>query len=328
MKRSILKSSLLKTALFAFAAFASTHAMADNWPSRPIKMWISNAPGGGTDNTGRIIADRLGKILGQSVIVENHAGAAGVIGNGMAARAPADGYNLLYDSASFTINPAIRKMPYDPRKDFIPLSLSVSQPNVLVVSADSPIKTLNDYIAAAKANPGKITFGSAGVGTGQHMTGEWFKKEAHVDIMHVPYKGGAEVYTDIMGDRITSYFGNLGSAMGLLRGGKLRPLAVTSATRNPRLPDVPTLKESGFPDFVTLEWAGAYVPRGTPPEIVAKLSKAFQEAVQNPETRAALEKAGVDVVGDSQADFKKFLADEFKRWNMLAKEANIHVSAN
>jgi len=319
--------TVLKTTLLALAALASSHAAAaDGYPDKPIKMWIANAPGGGTDNTGRIIAERLGKALGQPVVVENHAGAGGVIGVGMAARAPADGYNVLYDSASFAVNPAIRTLNYDPVKDFVPLSLSVSQPNVLVVSADSPIKTLQDYIAAAKANPGRLTFGSAGVGTGQHMTGELFRKVAGVNIMHVPYRSGAAVYTDIMGGQITSYFGNLGSAMGQLRGGKLRALAVTSAQRNPRLPDVPTMVESGFPDFVVLEWAGAYVPRGTPPETVERLSRELQQAVRDPDTRKALETAGVDVVGSTQPEFKTFLDDEFRRWAQLAKENGIHAS--
>jgi tripartite-type tricarboxylate transporter receptor subunit TctC len=320
--------TLLTNSLLALSCIASANAYSESYPDKPIKMWIANAPGGGTDNTGRIIADRMGKDMGTSVIVENHAGAGGVIGVGMASLAAPDGYNVLYDSASFAVNPAIRKLTYDPVKDFIPLSLSVSQPNVLVVGANSPYKTLKDYIDAAKADPGKLTFGSAGVGTGQHMTGELFRNVAHVNILHVPYKAGAAVYADIMGGQITSYFGNLGSAMGLLRGGKLRALAVTSAQRNPRLPDVPTMVESGFPNFVVLEWAGAYVPRGTPQAIVEKLSKEFQQAVKNPQTRQALETAGVDVIGTDQADFKKFLISEFQRWATLAKDNNIRAASS
>jgi tripartite-type tricarboxylate transporter receptor subunit TctC len=318
----------MKSAIVALAALGSANAMAaDDYPNRPIKMWIANAPGGGTDITGRIIADKLSRMLGQPVVVENHAGAGGIIGVGLAAKAPADGYNVLYDSASFTVNPAIRTLTYDPVKDFIPLSLSVSQPNVLVVAANSPIKSLKDYIKAAKDHPGTITFGSAGVGTGQHMTGEYFRKVAHVNIMHVPYKAGAAVYVDIMGGQITSYFGNLGSAMGFISGGKVRPLAVTSAQRNPRLPNVPTMEEEGFPGFVVTEWAGAYVPAGTPPAIVKRLSNAFQEAVKDPQVKAALEKAGVDVIGSSQADFQKFLPPEFARWKQLATENNIHAGS-
>ncbi|MEM5383067.1 tripartite tricarboxylate transporter substrate binding protein [Paraburkholderia phymatum] len=315
----------LKAAVVIAVCAASAYASAGEYPDHPIKLIISNAPGGGTDITGRIIADGLSKKLGQAVVVENHPGAAGLIGDNIAAKSPADGYSILYDSASFTVNPAIRKLSYDPVNDFIPLSLSVSQPNVLVVAANSPIKTLQDYIKAAKDRPGKITFGSAGIGTGQHMTGELFRDRAHVDILHVPYKAGAAVYVDLIGGQITSYFANLGSAMEYIRSGKLRALAVTSAQRNPRLPDVPTLEESGFPGFVVLEWAGAYVPKGTPPAVVDQLSKNFQEVVQDAKVKHALETAGVDVVGDSQADFKKFLDAEFKRWDSLAKENNIRA---
>jgi tripartite-type tricarboxylate transporter receptor subunit TctC len=300
-------------------------APAQNYPDRPIKMIIANAPGGGTDNTGRIIAQQLSKDLGQAVIIENHAGAGGVIGVNIAAKAPADGYSILYDSASFAVNPAIRKLPYDPAKDFIPLSLSVSQPNVLVVSEQSPYKTFQDFLKAAKANPGKLTFGSAGVGTGQHMTGELFKIRAKVDMLHVPYKAGAAVYTDIMGGQITCYFGNLGSAMSLIRSGKVRALAVTSPTRDPKLPDVPTMIEEGFPGFEVLEWAGAHVQRGTPPAIVDRLAKAFQAALLVPSVRVSLERAGVNVLGSSQQEFTQFLQADYSRWIAVAKESNIRA---
>lgn len=316
---------LLKALAVAAACVASAGAHAQTYPDRSIKLFIANAPGGGTDITGRIIAEGLSKKLGQAVVVENHPGAAGIIGDSMAAHAPPDGYNVLYDSASFAVNPAIRTLSYDPRNDFIPLSLSVTQPNVLVVAANSPIKTLQDYIKAAKDHPGKITFGSAGIGTGQHMTGELFRNRAHVDILHVPYKAGAAVYVDLIGGQITSYFANLGSAEEYIRSGKLRALAVTSAKRNSRLPDVPTLEESGFPGFEVSEWAGAYVPKGTPPAIVDKLSKEYQAVVHEPKVEHALEQAGVDVVGSNQADFEKFLDSEFKRWSDLAKANNIRA---
>jgi tripartite-type tricarboxylate transporter receptor subunit TctC len=315
----------LKIAALLAAGCLQVSAFAQGYPEKPIRMIIANAPGGGTDNTGRILAQQLSKELGQPVVVENYAGAGGVIGVGIAARATADGYSILYDSASFAVNPAIRKLPYDPAKDFIPLSLSVSQPNVLVVAEQSPYRTFKDYLQAARANPGKITFGSAGVGTGQHMTGELFKSRAKVDILHVPYKAGAAVYTDIMGGQITSYFGNLGSAMSFIRSGKVRPLVVTSATRDPKLPDVPTMVEEGFPGFEVLEWAGAYVPRGTPPAIVERLAKAFQAVAANPAVRASLENAGVTVVGSSQSEFTQFLRADFGRWQEVAKENHIRV---
>ena len=315
----------IKIAAVLAAGCLQLSAFAQGYPEKPIRMIIANAPGGGTDNTGRILAQQLSKELGQPVVVENYAGAGGVIGVGIAAKAAADGYSILYDSASFAVNPAIRKLPYDPAKDFIPLSLSVSQPNVLVVSESSPYKTFKDYLQAARANPGKITFGSAGVGTGQHMTGEMFKSRAKVDILHVPYKAGAAVYTDIMGGQITSYFGNLGSAMSFIRSGKVRPLVVTSAKRDPKLPDVPTMTEEGFPGFEVLEWAGAYVPRGTPPAVVERLAKAFQAATADPAVRTSLEKAGVTVVGSSQAEFAQFLQSDFNRWQEVAKENHVRA---
>jgi tripartite-type tricarboxylate transporter receptor subunit TctC len=312
-------AALLVAGCLPAAGFAQTY------PDKTIRMIIANAPGGGTDNTGRIIAQQLSKELGQAVIIENHAGAGGVIGVGVAAKAPADGYSILYDSASFAVNPAIRKLPYDPANDFIPLSLSVTQPNVLVVAEQSPYKTFKDFLEDARANPGKISFGSAGVGTGQHMTGELFKSRAKVNILHVPYKAGAAVYTDIMGGQITSYFGNLGSAMSFIRSGKIRALAVTSAKRDPKLPDVPTMIEEGFPGFEVAEWAGAYAPRGTPPAIVERLSKAFQAATAVPAVRTSLEKAGVAVVGSTQAEFQQFLKADFNRWSSVAKDNNIRA---
>jgi tripartite-type tricarboxylate transporter receptor subunit TctC len=316
---------LVKLAALIAAGCLQVAAFAQGYPEKPIRMIIANAPGGGTDNTGRILAQQLSKDLGQSVVIENYAGAGGIIGVNIASKATPDGYSILYDSASFAVNPAIRKLPYDPVNDFIPLSLSVSQPNVLVVAEGSPYKTFKDYLQAARANPGKITFGSAGIGTGQHMTGELFKSRAKVDILHVPYKGGAAVYTDIMGGQITSYFGNLGSAMSFIRGGKVRPLVVTSAKRDPKLPDVPTMIEEGFPGFEVLEWAGAYVPRGTPPAIVERLSKAFQAAANTPAVRVSLEKAGVSVIGSTQAEFSQFLQADFNRWSTVAKENNIRA---
>ena len=316
---------VIKLAAVLAAGCLQLSAFAQAYPDKTIRMIIANAPGGGTDNTGRILAQQLSKDLGQSVVVENYAGAGGIIGVNIASKAAADGYSILYDSASFAVNPAIRKLPYDPANDFIPLSLSVSQPNVLVVSDNSPYKTFKDYLQAARANPGKITFGSAGVGTGQHMTGELFKSRAKVHILHVPYKGGAAVYTDIMGGQITSYFGNLGSAMSFIRSGKVRPLVVTSPQRDPKLPDVPTMIEEGFAGFEVLEWAGAYVPRGTPPAIVERLSKAFQSAANTPAVRASLENAGVSVIGSTQAEFSKFLQADFSRWTAVAKENNIRA---
>jgi tripartite-type tricarboxylate transporter receptor subunit TctC len=314
-----------KIAALLVAGCLSAASFAQTYPDKTIRMIIANAPGGGTDNTGRIIAQQLSKELGQPVIIENHAGAGGVIGVGVAAKAPADGYSILYDSASFAVNPAIRKLPYDPANDFIPLSLSVTQPNVLVVAEQSPYKTFKDFLEDARANPGKITFGSAGVGTGQHMTGELFKSRAKVNILHVPYKAGAAVYTDIMGGQITSYFGNLGSAMSFIRSGKIRALAVTSPKRDPKLPDVPTMIEEGFPGFEVAEWAGAYAPRGTPPAIVERLSKAFQAATATPSVRTSLEKAGVAVVGSTQAEFQQFLKADFSRWSAVAKDNNIRA---
>jgi tripartite-type tricarboxylate transporter receptor subunit TctC len=300
-------------------------AQAQSYPNKPIRFIIANAPGGGTDNTGRIIAQKLAKDLGQSVVVENHPGAGGVIGVSIAAKASSDGYSILYDSASFAVNPAIRKLPYDPTKDFIPLSLMISQPNVLVVAEQSPIKNFKEFLAAVKSKPGHYTFGSAGVGTGQHMTGELFNMMAKVQMLHVPYKAGAAVYTDIMGGQITSYFGNMGSAIPFIRGGKVRALAVTSPTRHPGLPQVPTMIEEGFPGFEVAEWAGGFVPRGTPPEIVKRLAEAFQAAARDPEVKASLERFGVTVVGNSQSEFSEFLSQDFAKWVNLANEVKIRA---
>jgi tripartite-type tricarboxylate transporter receptor subunit TctC len=318
--------NLLSRCLALFVAIGlPMAAMAETYPDKPIRMIIANAVGGGTDSSGRIIAQQLAKSMGQSVVVENYAGAGGVIGGNIAAKAAPNGYNIFYDSASFAVNPAIRKLPYDPEKDFIPLSLSISQPNILVVAMDSPYKTFADFLEAAKKQPGALTFGSAGVGTGQHMTGELFKNVAQVDMLHVPYKGGAAVYNDLIAGRITCYWGNAGSGMPFIKGQRVRPLAVTSAERHPALPDVPTMKELGFKDFEVLEWAGAYVPAGTPDAVVQRLSKELQMAVHEPAVKGSLEKMGVFALGTTQQDFKKFLAADFKRWKEVADKNNIKV---
>jgi tripartite-type tricarboxylate transporter receptor subunit TctC len=309
-------------------AFAAAPALADDaYPSKPIRLVVSYPPGGSNDIAARIIAPELGKALGGSVLVENRAGAGGLIGYQRLMKSEPDGYTLLLSSMSpIVLTPQTMKSPpFDTLKDFAAVNMFATTPEAIAVGPRlANVKTLKDLLDLAKKQ--QVTLSSSGTGGLPHLTIELLRK-IQPNIMHVPYKAGAAVYVDIMGGQITSYFGNLGSAMGFISGGKVRPLAVTSAQRNPRLPDVPTMQEEGFPGFVITEWAGAYVPAGTPPAIVRRLSQAFQDAVKDPQVKAALEKAGVDVIGSSQADFQKFLKPEFARWAQLDKENNIRAAS-
>lgn len=295
------------------------------YPDRPIRMIVPYSAGGGADNTARVIAQRMSASMGQQVVIDNRPGAAGVIGEEAVAKSTADGYTVLYDASAFAVNPSLRKMSFDPLKDLVPISLVATAANILVVPPNAPYKNVKDFIAYAKANPGKLTFASAGAGSGSHLAGELLNAKAGIDLLHVPYKGGAPALTDVMGNQVSAYFGNVASTLNYAKGGKLKALAVTSLKRNPGLPDTPTLAESGLPDFEVLEWNGVWVPRGTPPEVVARLAKEVQEAVADPHVQEKLRQMGLEPVGNSPQQFGKFVQNEAARWGALVKARNIRA---
>ncbi|WP_407715484.1 tripartite tricarboxylate transporter substrate binding protein [Comamonas testosteroni] len=293
------------------------------WPDRPIRMVVPYAAGGGADNTARIVAQRLGEILKQPVVIDNRPGAGGVIGAEAIAKAAPDGYNVLYDASAFGVNGALRKLPYDPAKDFIPVTLVATAPQILVVSSKSPFKSVADLIATAKKTPGRLTYASAGAGTGSHLAAEMFNDQARIETMHVPYKGGAPALTDVMAGQVDMYFGNAASTLQYTSGGKLRALAVSSRKHVSGLESVPTLRESGLPEFEVLEWNGVFLPKNTPKDIVDRLAKATRDAIADSSVRERLLKMGLDPVGNTPEEFGSFIKAETTRWHAVVKSRHI-----
>ena len=300
-------------------------AQADVYPSKPIRLVVPYSAGGGADNAARIIAARLTTTLGQTVVIDNRPGGSGMIGAQAVATAAPDGYTVLYDASAFAVNPALRKMAFDPAKDLVPVSLAVTVPNILVVSPSAPYKTVQEFIDHARKHPGEMTYASYGAGSAAHLIGELLKNQAGIDLLHVPYKGGAPALTDVMGGQVNAYFANAASGMSYVKSGKLRALAVTSAKRMASMPEVPTLAESGFKNFEVLEWNGFFAPKGTSSEIVAKLAKEIQAATADPATRQKLVGLGVDPIGSSPDVFSKFVQAEMLRWAALVTSNKITV---
>jgi tripartite-type tricarboxylate transporter receptor subunit TctC len=318
-------SFLKKLAAILVVACVPAAVQAQAYPAKPIRLVVPYSPGGGADNAARILAARLSTTLGQSVVIDNRPGGSGMIGAQAVAQAAPDGYTVLYDASAFAVNPALRKMAFDPAKDLVPVSLAVTVPNIFLVPPSAPYKTVKEFVDYARKHPGEVTYASYGAGSAAHLIGELLKNQAGIDLLHVPYKGGAPALTDLMGGQVNSYFANAASGMSYVKSGKLRALAVTSAKRMAAMPDVPTLAESGFKNFEVLEWNGFFVPKGTPKEVVARLSKEIQSATMDPATRQKLQGLGVDPVGSSPEEFSKFVQAEMSRWAALVKSNHITV---
>jgi tripartite-type tricarboxylate transporter receptor subunit TctC len=293
------------------------------WPDRPIRMVVPYAAGGGADTTARVVAQQASALLGQQIVIENKPGAGGAIGEETVARAAPDGYTVLYDASAFSVNPALRKLSFDPARDFVPVSLVATAPQILVVHPAAPYKTVAEFLEQARRQPGALTFASAGGGSGSHLAGEALNEQAGIGLVHVPYKGGAPALTDVMGGQVSAYFGNVASTIGYVKAGKLRALAVSSAQRVPALADTPTLAESGLPGYQVVEWNGVFLPKGTPPEIVRRLGEAVQAAVANPEVNQKLLQFGLVPAGTSPASFAGFVQQETARAAALVKARNI-----
>lgn len=293
------------------------------YPSKPIRLIVPYSAGGGADNAARILAQRLSVTLRTQVVVDNRPGASGMIGAQAVAKADADGYTVLYDASTFAVNPSLRKMSFDPVNDLLPVSLALTVPNILVVPPKAPVADFKAFVARARSEPGKVSFASYGAGSPAHLAGELLNREARIDMLHVPYKGGAPALADVIGGQVDSYFANAGSGLNYVQSGQLKALAVTSRQRMAALPQVPTIAESGFPDFEVLEWNGFFVPKGTAPAIVERLSTEVQAAVRDPDTRARLVKLGADPIGGTPAEFKTFIAGQTQRWAQLIQTNKI-----
>jgi tripartite-type tricarboxylate transporter receptor subunit TctC len=326
MMRALLAASLC--ALWALHGIGPAHAQSQAYPNRPIRMVVPFPAGGPTDGMARIISDRLGAVLGQTIVVENRGGGAGgSIGAKFVATSDPDGYTLLITpGGSLTTGPAVHSnIGYDPVKAFVPVAQLIDTTQVVVVHESVPVKTMAELVAYAKANPGKVTWGSQGFGTAPHLLAELFKLDAGVNILHVPYRGTAPMLAAIVAGEVQMAADPMTTVLPHIQSGKLRPLAVTNARRNPKLPDVPTVIEAGYPKLEATFWLGVVAPAGTPPDIVNKLNAAFRESLAPPETRARLDALGAEIKIGTPAEFEKMLADELAKWTAVVKAANIKV---
>ena len=317
---------MLRRAIAAIAGLlalggASGFAVAADYPVRPVTVVVGFPPGGPSDVLARVVAKKLGELLGQPFIIDNRPGAGGNVAGEVVAHATPDGYTLLMGNNSILATNAslYKKIDFDPEKDFAPISLVGTQGSVLVVNPNVPAHSMAELIALAKANPGKLNFASSGYGAAAHLAGELFKAEAHIDIVHVPYKGAAAALQDVIAGQDQMMFATIASVIGYIQGGLVRPLAVTELKRNPILPDVPTIDELGLRGFDATTWHGLVAPAGTPPEIIAKLHQATVAALNDPDVRQSLGKLGVDIVGDTPDEFAAYIKTEIPKWAAVIK---------
>ena len=318
------RASLTAGLLLAVAAAAATlapAAHAQTWPAKPIRIVVPFPPGGSTDLLARRIGEKLAATWGQPVVVENRAGAGGTVGADYVAKSPADGYTLLIGvTGSNAISAALYpRLPYDVVKDFSPVSMVVSSPLVVTVNPDVKAANLAEFIALAKARPGSLSYGSPGNGTSMHLTGEMFKQSTKTSMVHIPYRGSAGALTDLMGGQIQATFGDLLVLMPQLEAGKLRALAVTSKKRHPMLPNVPTVAESGYPEFEALSWQGLFAPAGTPADVMTRLSTEVNKALKSPEIQDYFGSRGFIIEGTTPAQFKSFIEAEVTKWTAIVK---------
>ncbi|MGZ5038564.1 MAG: Bug family tripartite tricarboxylate transporter substrate binding protein [Usitatibacter sp.] len=299
----------------------------DAYPAKPIKIIVPFPPGGGTDVLSRAIAQSITNNTKWVFVVDNRPGAGGNIGLDAAAKSPPDGHTIaMGQTANLAVNPALYpSLPFDPLKDFEPIVAVSSQPLILVVGKDSPYKTLKDLVDAAKAKPGQLNMGSPGSGTIGHIGGELFQRRAGVKFAHIPYKGAAPAVTDLMGGSVDLYFGNSQSVDGLVKGGRIRAIAVTSPKRLKNMPDVPTIAESGYPGFEAATWSGLVAPKGTPKAIVDRLNAEANKALRSPDMIAKLDLDGSEPLGGSPQRFAEFLKAEHAKWGAVIKEAGIKL---
>jgi tripartite-type tricarboxylate transporter receptor subunit TctC len=329
MKRSSIAWSC--TAALALAgALGSPPVQAQSadsaFPVRPIRLIVPYPPGGSTDPAARLIASEIGPRLGQSVVVENRAGAAGAIGTEAAARAAPDGYTLLFHTSVISTDPTLKKnAPYDVKRDLAPVTLAVTGPYLLVVNPALPVRTVGELIAYAKANPGKLSFGSAGQGSSGHLIGELFKKAAGIEMVHVPYKGGGPSIVGLVGNEVQLVFDTFSGSRALAESGKLRAIAVTSASRSGLMPDVPTVSESGLKDFSAVYWLGVFAPAKTPAAVIDKIHGSIKQALESPSVRARTLEQGNVPQALGPAEFARILDADIQRYRAIIESARISL---
>jgi tripartite-type tricarboxylate transporter receptor subunit TctC len=317
-----MRAIMKRMAIAAVALLAAAHASAQTYPAKPIRIVVPFPPGGAVDFYARVVQPPLSEMLGQPVVIDNKTGASGMIGAESVAKAAPDGYTLLLGNiASLAINVGIYpKMPYDPVKDFTPIIRTVDVNYVLVVHPSLPVKTVPELIAYAKANPGKLSYGSAGSGSLPHLGTELFKAQTGVDIVHVPYKGGGPMVTDLLGGSVQMVIADQANLMPHVATGKLRALAVATPKRSPIAPDLPTIAETGLIGFEATAWQGLVGPAGMPPDVVKRLNEAFNKVMAMPAIREKLIGGGLDPVGGTPEQFGRFIGSEIGKWAKIAKD--------
>ena len=318
----------VRTLNFAAAAvlgMGGATAHAQEYPTQPIRIIVPFSPGGGTDLTARLIGEYLRKTFNQPVVVDNRVGASGMIGTGAVAKAAPDGYTLLMASGEMAINPNLFKsMPYDTGKELTPLSIAVKVPNAMTVNMDVPAKNVQELIAYAKANPGKLSYASSGVGNAQHLTGEMFNKMAGIDTQHVPFKGASQQLADTAGKHVTYTFASIGASLPFIQSNRLRPIGVTSLTRSSALPDVPAIAEyKPMAGFELVNFFGLYAPAGTPDPVIRKLNAAIVQALKTPELNAKFRELGFEPAPTTPEQFRDFLRAESKKFARIIVEAKV-----
>jgi len=316
-----MKNFLIPIAAGVLACAGAVHAQ--SYPSKSIRYVVPYAPGGSTDIVARVLALKLSEAMGQQVVVDNRPGAGGAIGADIVAKSPPDGYTMVTAVTSImAINQFLyRKLPYDPEKDFAPVTQVGSLPLILVIHPSLPAKNVREFIAIAKAKPGQLNYGSSGVGTATHMTTELFKAMAGVDLVHIPYKGSGQVMGDVIGGQLALIFDQIVSSLPHVHGGKLRMLAITSAKRFPSLPDLPTIAESGVPGYESISWAGVAVPAGTPKEIVARLHAEIVKVLAMPDIRERFLRDGIETIGSTPEQFSEHIRRERIKWAKVVKDS-------
>lgn len=299
-------------------------AHAADYPVRSIRYIVPQGAGGSSDTLARLVTQKLSESLGQQVVVDNRLGATGTIGTEIAARAAPDGYTLLQVATSLATNPALAvKMPFDPVRDFAPISLLSQSPNLWIVHPSLPVKTMRELIALAKTRPGEINYSSSGTGSSQHLAGELLKALAHVDIVHIPYKGSPPALIDLLGGRVVLMCSTIAPAMPLVKSGKLRALAVTSLKRSAAAPEIPAVAESGLPGYEATAWQGVLAPAGTPREIIIKLNSEFVRIINQPELRKQLAEQGYEPAGNSPEQFAEYVQTEIAKWTRVIRAAGL-----
>jgi tripartite-type tricarboxylate transporter receptor subunit TctC len=320
---------IVKILIFAVglaAALAAQAALAQPYPSKPVRLVVTYPPGGSSDLMARILGQKLSELWGQPVIIESKPGAAGSIGMDYAAHQPPDGYSFVIGNLGpVTVNPLLSKVPYDVERDFIAVSLISTGPNILVVNPATPVRTLEELIAYARANPGKMNFGSSGAGSVAHLAGEMFKNIAKLDITHIAYKGGILAVQDLVAGHVQLVFSDALPAMQFIKSGRLRALATTGPERSPSLPDIPTCVESGVPGLVAVNWWGVLLPAGTPRAVVQKFHADIVKVMKDADLKERFAQLGVDAVSSSPEDFSAFMRAEAIKYAKLIKEADIKI---